>query len=323
MIDLFCSINVFQAIKTYGMKKIFMAIVSLISIGNVVACDICGCGVGNSYIGILPDYQKRIFGLRYRHNSVLTHVGIGGTYTYLTTKETYNTVEAWGGWNITDKFRLMSSVPYSFNSRENGGATASKDGIGDISMSAFYQLINNRKTITEKLLVQSLWIGGGMKFATGKYNPLDKNSTNDNANLFQLGTGSTDFNVGFMYDIRLQDMGINLSSNYKLTTENKYKYQYGNKFNVNAQTYYKFRIKDKVTVAPNAGLQYERSGYDSDKEIQVSASGGNLWLGTTGVEVAFKKFALGGNFQSPISQNLANGIVRAKNRLMVHVSFPF
>ena len=55
-----------------------------------LACDICGCGVGNSYIGILPDFNKRIFGLRYRYNSIFTHVGTGGETTYLTTKRRNN-----------------------------------------------------------------------------------------------------------------------------------------------------------------------------------------------------------------------------------------
>lgn len=286
-----------------------------------IACDICGCGVGNSYIGILPDFYKHIFGLRYRYNSMLTHVGVGGNYTYLTTKETYNTVEAWSGWNIGKKFRVMASVPYSFNERTNQGITNSKNGLGDITVSGYYQLLNNRHTVFgNKLLVQSLWIGGGLKMATGKYNPKDKNSTNDNANLFQLGTGSNDFNISAMYDIRLQDMGINVSSNYKITTVNKYDYQYGNKFNMNAQAYYKFRIKNKLTIAPNAGVQYETAKNDLDNGFKVTVSGGNLLLGTAGIETAFSKLAIGANIQTPFSQSLANGIVKANNRLMLHVA---
>ncbi|MER3478856.1 MAG: hypothetical protein C4287_23320 [Leptolyngbya sp. ERB_1_2] len=286
-----------------------------------IACDICGCGVGNSYIGILPDFYKHIFGLRYRYNSMLTHVGVGGNYTYLTTKETYNTVEAWSGWNIGKKFRVMASVPYSFNERTNQGITNSKNGLGDITVSGYYQLLNNIHTVFgNKLLVQSLWIGGGLKMATGKYNPKDKNSTNDNANLFQLGTGSNDFNISAMYDIRLQDMGINVLSNYKITTVNKYDYQYGNKFNMNAQAYYKFRIKNKLTIAPNAGVQYETAKNDLDNGFKVTVSGGNLLLGTAGIETAFSKLAIGANIQTPFSQSLANGIVKANNRLMLHVA---
>ncbi len=302
-------------------KYVLILLLAIIAPALAKACDICGCGVGNSYIGILPDFHKHIFGLRYRYNSMLTHVGVGGSYTYLTSKETYNTVEAWGGWNITQKFRVMVSVPYSFNEKTNQGIISSKNGIGDITLSGYYQLLNNRHTVFEsKLLVQSLWIGGGIKLATGKYNPSDKNSTNDNANLFQLGTGSNDFNLGLMYDIRLQDMGINLSSNYKITTANKYDYQYGNKFNVNTQAYYKFRIKNKITIAPNAGVQYETSANDFDKGFDVTVSGGKLLSGVAGIETAFGRMAIGANFQTPLSQDLANGIVKANNRMMFHVA---
>lgn len=290
-----------------------------------LACDICGCGVGNNYIGILPDFHKHIFGIRYRYNNMLTHVGIGGATTYLTTTERYNTIEAWGGWNITEKFRLMASVPYSFNEKINQGTTKQKNGIGDISVSGFYQLLNQRTTIStkdssSKLLVQSLWVGGGVKMATGKYNPADKSTGGENTNLFQLGTGSYDFNIGAMYDVRLQDAGININANYKKNTVNKYDYQYGNKFNVNSQLYYKFRTKSKVMIAPNAGIQYETSQTDRDGDVKVTVSGGNLLLGTIGLETAFGKFAVGANYQTPLSQNLANGIVKAQDRVMVHVA---
>ncbi|MEO5890807.1 MAG: transporter [Ferruginibacter sp.] len=304
------------------MKKNMLSLFLAISFPlGIMACDICGCGVGNSYIGILPDFHKHIFGLRYRYNAMYTHIGVGGAFTYLTTKETYNTAEAWGGWNIGKKFRVMASVPYSLNERTNQGITNSKNGIGDITAAGYYQLANTRHVVFgNRLLVQSLWIGGGIKLATGKYNPKDKATANNDANLFQLGTGSFDFNIGAMYDIRLQDLGINISSNYKVTNPNKYHYEYGNKFNINSQAYYKFRIKKKLTVAPNAGIQYDNTKTDTDNGFNVTVSGGNLLLGTAGIESAFSKFAIGANFQTPFSQNLANGIVKANNRFMLHVA---
>src|SRR6188508_2006607 len=103
------------------MKKLLTIAILFLFPMLTKACDICGCGVGNSYIGILPDFHKHIFGIRYRFNSLLTHVGVDGATTYLTTKEYYHTVEAWGGWNIGKKFRIIAAVPYSFNKRENQG----------------------------------------------------------------------------------------------------------------------------------------------------------------------------------------------------------
>ena len=302
------------------MKKLFFVALSFFFFTTVMACDICGCGVGNNYIGILPDFQKHIVGLRYRSNSMRTHVGAGGSTTYLTTKEIYRTMEAWSGWNLAKNFRVMASVPYSFNERQNAATKSSKTGLGDIALSGYYQLLNNRRSLGSKLLIQSLWLGGGVKLQTGSYDPADKSSSNNNVNLFQLGTGSTDFILSGMYDMRLQDAGINIASNYKINTANKFDYRYGNKFNMNAQAYYKFRINSKLMVAPNAGVQFETSDKDMDKDMSVSSSGGNLALAAAGVEIALAKTAIGANMQIPMAQDLANGIARAKNRFMLHVS---
>ena len=171
------------------MKQLLLAIQAFLLVTFFLpvaarACDICGCGVGNDYIGILPEFHKHIFGVRYRHNTLFTHMGVGGQNTYLTTKESYNTVAAWGGCNVTDKFRVMAVVPFSFNQRENQGATRSKSGVGDATLAAYYQLLNNRRSAGNRLLVQSLWIGGGVKLAPGAYYPAGKRENGGSAHLF-------------------------------------------------------------------------------------------------------------------------------------------
>ncbi len=287
-----------------------------------LACEICGCGVGSNYIGLLPEFRKQIFGLRYRYNSMLTHLGVDGSRTYLTTNEHYQVPEAWGGWNIGKKFRVMATIPYSFNERTNQGAKSNKNGPGDINLWGYYRLFNNRSGVMKSnLLVQSLWLGAGIKLPTGKYSPADKSSNSTDLNLFQLGTGSVDYNLSAMYDIRLQDIGLNLTGNYKITNSNKYHYRYGNKFNLNAQVYYKFSTKKKFVIVPNAGVFYEKAGLDQDNGFKVGASGGRLLSGTLGMEISYRKISIGGNFQAPLSQNLASGIVKANNRAMMHVSF--
>lgn len=277
--------------------------------------------MGGNYVGILPDFTKHIVGLRFRTNSLATHLGIGGAQTYLTTKENYRTAELWGGWNITDHIRVMASVPYSFNQRINQGTDKQKNGLGDISVNGFYRVFNTRTTSCSKLFIHTLWAGLGAKFPTGAYSPADKSQNTQSANLFQLGTGSIDVSANAMYDARLQDAGINLSANYKLNTTNKYHYKYGNKFTLSAQPYYKFSIKQKLTIAPNAGILYETAQKDSDNNFPVDISGGNILLGTVGVEASFRKFTLGANYQSPLAQKLALGIVRANDRGMVHIGF--
>jgi hypothetical protein len=304
------------------MKKITIIVAVLLFFSKANACDICGCGVGGYYIGILPEFSKHIAGVRYRFNSLKTHLGTGGSTTYLTTEERYQTTELWGAWNIGKNFRIMGTVPYAFNERKNLGERKSKHGIGDISVNGYYQLYKNKRTVfSKKIMIQTLWLGAGVKLPTGEYTPDDKQSTSQNTNLFQLGTASFDFSVNAMYDLRIQDAGLNISASYKMNTANKYSYNYGNKLNTTAQFYYKIRVKNKFTIAPNAGVMYENSKKDIDNKISVDASGGNLLLGSIGFETGFKKITFGANWQVPLSQNLANGFVNANPRMMAHISF--
>lgn len=304
-------------------KKLLLTGFACILLSGVFACDICGCGVGSYYIGILPDFSKKIIGLRYRYNTLRTHIGAGGITTYLTTDEKYRTAELWGGWTIGKRLRVMGYIPVSFNEKLNQGITTAKSGLGDVGLQGFYQVFSQNKTVGNKLLVHSLWLGAGVKAPTGKYDAAEKNAGLETANIFQLGTGSIDFTFNAMYDIRLQDAGINATASYKVNTTNKEQYRYGNKFSINAQAYYKFRLWQKVTVAPNAGIQYEKAKLDNDNGFEVDVSGGNVLMGAVGAEIAFKRIAVGANFQTPFSQNLAGGFVKANDRAMAHIAFLF
>lgn len=308
------------------MKKAIVFLICLLTgFYEAHACDICGCGVGSYYIGILPDFKKRFLGLRYQYKTLRSHLGPGGTTSYLTTDETYQTAELWGGWNIGKRFRVLGFVPFNFNSRENQGTTMSKSGIGDIAIVGYYQLLDRQQTIlNSKLLVQSLWIGGGVKVPTGRYEPAERKENEDTPNNFQLGTASTDFTLNAMYDVRLMDFGINANVSYKINTTNKYDYRYGNKFSANILAYYKIRLAEKVTIAPNAGILYEKATKDKeDKKYTVDISGGHSLMATTGIEATFGSISVGGNFQPVISQQLADKRIKAGNRGMVHVTYLF
>lgn len=56
------------------------------------------------------------------------------------------------------------------------------------------------------------------------------------------------------------DLGVNLNTSYKLNTENQYDYRYGNKFTGNLLAYYKFNIKQKIRIAPNAVDLLQKTG---------------------------------------------------------------
>ena len=287
----------------------------------VSACDIYGCGVGSYYIGILPEFKKRFFGIRYQYKELTTHISPDGSYSYLTTLEKYQTIEAWGAYNLGKRFRILGFIPFNINERTNQRLSSSQSGIGDIAAIGYYKLFAGSHSLPDnKLLVHSLWIGAGVKIPTGHYDPEQKLGIPGDQNNFQLGTGSTDFTMNAMYDLRIMDAGINVNGGYKINTVNRYGYQYGNKFTFNMLAYYKFNVKNAFTIAPNAGILYDHAAQDINKSYRVRESGGYSMMGTIGAEISYGKLGFGGNFQTPVSQHLAAGTVHAGNRIMMHIS---
>ncbi|MXV49762.1 transporter [Pedobacter sp. HMF7647] len=305
-------------------KKWIFTIILSFSFASTFACDICGCGVGSYYLGILPQFNKRFIGLRYQYKTLTTHISPDGQTSYLTSDEKYQTAELWGGFNFGSKFRLLYFIPYNFNERQSIELSGSKNGLGDVAFMGYYNLLDKKQTLGSSLLVQSLWVGAGIKLPTGKYEPLEKDLVDESPNNFQLGTGSTDFTLNAAYDIRLMDFGVDVNLNYKINTNNRYDYRYGNKFTTNALAYYKFRVAKTLTIAPNAGVLYETSAQDTEEKIyKIDVSGGYSLSLIGGLEASFNRFSVGGNYQNVASQNLAGGSVKAGDRFLIHASVAF
>lgn len=307
------------------MKRIILIFIVSITIGiPVIACDVCGSGTGTSYMGLLPEFKKRFIGLRYQHSSLLNHLGAGGNPTYLTATERFNSAELWGAINIGKKIRVSAFIPYHFISRENHEGKSATNGIGDITAVGFYQVLNKQKERSKTTWTHSLWLGGGVKLPTGKYNPEDKNIQQAGVNTFQLGTGSTDLSLHAMYDVSVNKVGLNVNAGYKINTANKYEYRYGNKLTINSLFYYKVNQGKAISITPNAGILLETASKDwKTKDIQVWETGGYSINGTIGTELNFGRFSVGANFQVPLAQKLGEGKVEAKNRGMAHISFSF
>ncbi len=309
-------------------KYILICLLLFPSTFKLLACDICGCGVGSYYIGILPDFSKRFIGIRYRYSSLQTHLGLYGERTAITADEDYRIAELWGAWNLGSRFRVMAVLPYNVNHREVAGAgtTGDKNGVGDVALMGYFKLFEaSHTTASSRLFVHSLWIGAGVKLPSGKYDNAERSAENSDApNNFQLGTGSNDITLNMAYDARLMDLGINVNMLYKVNTNNKYDYRYGNKWTGNALLYYKFLIQQKLRIAPNAGVMLESAEKDREYHtFTVSQSGGHVASAVLGAEVSFGRFSAGVNYQKPMSQDLAGGRVKAGSRLMTHISVAF
>jgi hypothetical protein len=115
------------------MKKIlfFMSffIFGICAVGN--SCPICGCGGGNVYMGLLPDFKYQFLGLRFHTTQYHTQL-INDPSQYST--NTYNTVELWGGVRLGNKIQLLAFVPYYMNKQVDDDGTFYTKGLGDITV---------------------------------------------------------------------------------------------------------------------------------------------------------------------------------------------
>ncbi len=289
----------------------------LLSLQQTFACDICGCSAGNYFIGPFPQFRKHFFGTRYSFRSFDSRLASDPTQF---SKDFYQTIELWGGWNIDKKWQLIAFFPYSINRQTSDDGVKKSNGLGDMTFIINYNLLNKRTRGNHgNIISQQLLVGGGVKLPTGKF-AADSSDILATANN-QAGTGSVDFILNAMYTYHINDWGINSSINYKINNSAN-NYQFGNRLSSSA---FVFRSISGITTTfnPNVGLLYENLAPGKLNSLKIEDNGGYALLAAAGLEVNFSKMALGFNAQLPLSQNLSNGQTSTKLRGMFHLTFTF
>jgi hypothetical protein len=305
------------------MKKLLLLLILFANISVSNACDICGCGVGNYYLGIMPQFQSNFIGLRYRAYSFDSHLGHSHEGLF-SSKEYFQSTELWARYYPTPRLRVLAFVPYHFNRQQTDGKSLYLEGLGDVSVLASYQLIVPKADTMNKYLRHNLWVGTGLKTNSGKYNYNENDAAQVANPNFQLGTGSWDFLLNLTYTLRYQKFGLNVDANYKINTTNEQKYRFGNRLSGTVAAFFVQKVTENFAVMPNIGIYAESSGLNYKNKFEVENTGGSMMAMSAGIETYFfKKCSLGFNFQSPIAQNLADKQIKAHNRALVHLTWMF
>ena len=301
------------------MKRILLIAVLCFSIFQSNACDICGCSSGNYFLGPFPQFRTHFFGTRYSFRSFESRLKSDESQF---SKDFYQTIELWGGVNIGKKWQLLAFAPYNINKQNSDDGTKTATGLGDISFIVNHKLLDKRNTDKNaNMISQQLWVGGGVKFPTGKFSPEEADIIPDANN--QAGTGSVDFIVNTMYTLHLNDWGVNSNINYKINRSAE-SFRFGNRLTTTAFVFRSFQNETgNTSLNPNLGVVYERLGANKMTSGKVADTGGNAFLASAGLEVNFAKIAIGMNTQLPIAQNLSNHQTRTNIRGALHVSFLF
>lgn len=295
--------------------KTFIALIifTLIAADSAFACNTCGCGVGGYHYGILPQYQKNFIGLRYRYRSYVSELESGhlAPYSY----ETFQSVELWGRFYPLKRVQAFVFAPYNFNERKEGEKLTYLEGLGDIVVSANYNVFNTYdSTATFK---HTLLVGAGVKLPTGKFRALDDGLTvNQN---FQLGTGSLDVLFNLIYTLRYKNAGLNTEFTYNYNTTNPDDYRFGDMTRTSLTGFYILNA-GALTLMPNAGASLETFRDNKQFEQPFPDTGGWAMLYNVGVEAYYKNVALGFSYSTPGKQKLFNDKVTSNDRVSVHLT---
>jgi len=305
------------------MKKIasFLFLPLIISF-KTFACEICGCGVGNFYMGIMPQFNRHFVGIRYRQMSYDSHLGVGGTKSYLTTREVFQTAELWARFYPTQRILVMAFLPYHANQQTDYNQTFTKNlsGLGEGMLTVNYRLLDNIADTSLRNFRHNLLIGGGVKLPTARFR-FDAADNQQVANPnFQLGSGSTDVLTNLVYVLRRGKWGLSADLNFKYNTANTDDYRFGHRINGQVALFYMRSVRG-VWLMPYSGVFGEYSGQDSNAGISISNTGGGTTFAVGGLELYIGRISIGGSFQQPLSQNLANGTIRTYGRSVIHLTF--
>ena len=285
-------------------------------------CDFCGCGSSGGGMGYGTIGNENFVGLRYIYQRYQSRDGIFNNSPWV--EENFNTMQLWGKIPVTKKLSITALVPYHFHNRNFvDGTSQTINGLGDISILAFYTLITpipdglyeNQKTKYK----HSLEVGGGVKLPVGEY---ERSNNEGSVNpSFQVGTGSFDYIVAANYSVGYENWGLGVMANYTFKTENQKDYHFGNQFiyGINLSKVYNSLKINKII--PFIGLAGEVYSENESYGLPVADTEGTILFSRVGAEVSLKKLSAGVNFMLPVSQDLNAGKVEAKYRLGIHLNY--
>ncbi|MBI1344357.1 MAG: hypothetical protein GC171_15660 [Terrimonas sp.] len=298
------------------MKKILsVLLISFAVPATVNACEICGCSLGNYYIGLLPHFKHHFIGLRYQYGSFNTRLKDDPNEF---SNDRYETLELWAGWNLSRKFQVLAILPYTFNHQVSDAGVTDLQGIGDLAVLVNYQLFSQ----SSPRFTQQLYAGVGLKLATGSFAIEEGDPDIAAVANTQRGSGSTDILLNLMHHITVGNWGINTTAGYKINSTNREEYHFGNKFTANSFVYYSLQSK-KIITSPNLGITYEQSRKSELTGAKIDLTGGSLLMASLGAEFGFGKISVGCNVRLPLTQNFADGQTRSTLKTMAHVSYAF
>jgi hypothetical protein len=275
----------------------------------VYACNTCGSSSAGQSLGLLPTLHKHFAGLQYQYrgfNSV--HPALSETKPPEHSAESYNTLQIWGRYHVSNRVQVFAFVPYTSNLQTKDGTEVRSKGLGDVS--ALVNIVALRRMKND--IGQFLLAGGGIKAPTGAYTAYDPADRNGLPNM-QPGTGTWDFIANANYTLQYKNSGVNAEASYTFTTAGKDYYKYGNRLSSGIMGFYRWQVNE-VALLPQLGMRYEYALHDYDnykRKWLNEQTGGYHLFGSVGMQAYYKRIGMQLGYLWPLTQHFAAGNVKA------------
>lgn len=288
---------------------------------DIAACDICGCGVGGNYMGILPQFNRNFGGIRYK-DRIFKHqdtpLSMSGNNQI--NEDRFRTAELWARLFPGERWQYMFFVPFSLHERNGSLYNERIRGIGDIAVNAHYFLINTGDSIEKKTKITWM-LGGGLQLPTGKYQQRSRNMSMF-PQAFQIGRGAWAFSGQSIFMLRRKKWGLNTDVTYRYLLRNELDYQFGPQTIAALNAFHWAEIK-QTSLLTNFGLIHENFGYDKEFGFRKALTGGNVTMISTGIDVYLKQLVIGTHYFIPLRQQIPEAIPENKGRWLMQCTMFF
>jgi hypothetical protein len=270
---------------------LFSLVLTISSASGSSACDVCGCTASFGGNGILPQFNRNFIGLRYwttqfQHPNLPSSTLNGERVRY----DRMQTASLWARAHLHSRVQGFVEVPFSRNERVYETWQEGISGMGDIRVSAFYQLLKTADS-SSKPFRQMLMGGVGLTLPTGKYqNRSEKGLLLPHA--FQLGSGSTAYDLRLIYTVRIRSLGLNTELYRQWFEPNELSYHPGKRQGISQQLFYWHKSKTKALM-PFIGYQLDVAERDRDYGTPLSTTGGQLLRFQAGIDLYYGSWVLG------------------------------
>lgn len=300
------------------MRKLIFTLSLFISY-NTIACDACACGAGSSFLGILPNSNKNLVGIKFQNqnfNFLPSVVNLNGQSEILS--DHYYRTDFWFRYHYNSRLQFIGNLPYQIHQREESLRTTTIKGIGDFSALALYNLYNTGDSIN--YTIKQTWrIGAGIAVPTGKYQQRDETLAMLPI-LFQIGKGAYSYALQNIYTIKLNNWGINTDYKYTWNSGNEINQKLGNQFIGVQQLFYAYKTPN-YSIVPAIGYLYDFREQNIDNRIADIYTGGNTHVFLAGLDFYYSKWMLQALIYKPLQVNLAEAMPQNNLAFSINVAY--